>query len=112
MSIQQVSAFRECDAQFTFGDGAVFADFAFVVENKRKLFKLCRISFDGYGCCRTDTKHCTMGVDDSARLEEIMKDGGVDNHKEEALTIMRRFFTKHSDKIWKDALEHHGLLLT
>ena len=112
MKFIKIKPFRDCDIQLCFEDGSVYADFQNAKDqNGKRVLKLVRISYDGFGCCNASTKNCIMSVEDTARFNQLL--GEVDNkvHMEEAGAILQRFFSRYKGVIWEDALERHGLLL-
>ena len=86
-------------------DGSVFADFD--LDDQGCAF-LLRISFDGYGCCRTAGKASTMSSEVSERLVHLIEADDVASG--ELAAILSTYFQENSDVIWKDALEEHDLL--
>ena len=83
----------------------MFADFD--VDNEGCIFML-RVSFDGYGCCRTAGKASTMSPDMSKKLIRLVESDDVASG--ELAAILSQYFRQNSGVIWKDALEDHGLL--
>ncbi len=85
--------------------GSVFIDFNKSNEN---LISLCRISFDGYGCCNIKDNINHLNFDLSERfLKEIKKE--ILN--QEILTpIVKEIIKINKDYIWEDALEEYGLI--
>ena len=87
--------------------GAVFADFD---SHGGTCVTLRRVSFDGYGCCRTENGCSKMNSDDSIVLVEAIREDDVNN--DIVRGILLRYFAENSDTIWRDALEDHQLLNT
>lgn len=86
-------------------DDSVFADFD--IDNEGDVF-LLRISFDGYGCCRTAGKVKIMTPDVSNRLITLIESGELASGA--LASILSQYFRENSDVIWQDALERHRLL--
>lgn len=95
---------RPCKYCLGLQDDSVFADFD-IDTNGRAL--LVRISFDGFGCCRTEDAR-PMSSEVSARFIRIIEEGNVATR--EFAAVLENYFTENQDVIWKDALEEHGLL--
>lgn len=87
--------------------GSVFIDFN---QTNDSLISLCRISFDGYGCCNiTDTKNLLNFELSKKFIEEIKKDE-IDQEK---LTLLVKEIIKiNQEYIWTDALEAYNLIDT
>ena len=83
---------------------SVFADFD--VDNEGRVF-LVRISFDGFGCCRTPEARA-MDTDTSRTWIDLVEADSVGS--DELSVILSRYFEDNSDVIWKDALKEHDLL--
>jgi len=86
-------------------DGSVFIDFNLTPN---KLISLCRISFDGYGCCNLDSKE--KYLDDQLSkdfVEQISKDN-LDQEK--VAKIVLELIRLNKDNIWTDALEQYNLI--
>lgn len=96
---------RKADFYLGCLDGSVFIDFNYTTNNR---INLCRISFDGYGCC--DLENDAKCLDDQlskAFIDEI----GKDNLNQEKITkIILELIRLDKDKIWKDALEEYNLI--
>ena len=96
---------RKADFYLGCLDGSVFIDFNFTID---KLINLCRISFDGYGCCDLDDN--TKSLDDQSSktfIEEIRKD----NLDQEIITkIVLELIRLNKNNIWTDALEEYNLI--
>jgi hypothetical protein len=63
---------RKADLYLGCIDGSVFLDFNYTTDNR---INLCRISFDGYGCCNLDNDAKSLD-DQSSRvfIDEMRKD--------------------------------------
>lgn len=96
---------RKADFYLGCLDGCVFLDFNYTTE---KRINLCRISFDGYGCCNLDLK--AKCIDDQLSkdfIEEISKE----NLDQEKITkIVLELIRLNEDNIWIDALEEYNLI--
>lgn len=72
-----------------------------------KQIKLCKISFDGYGCC---------DIDDAKHLaEQLLKDFANEivreNLDQEKITkLVLQLVRPNKDKIWNEALEEYNLI--
>jgi hypothetical protein len=96
---------RPCSFCFSLQGGSVFSDFD---TDDEGLISLRRISFDGYGCCRIEKPITKMKSADSRLLMDSISRGEVCT--EQVADALRRYFSKHTDEIWGDALADHGLL--
>lgn len=96
---------RKADFHLGCLGGSVFIDFNQTSDN---LIFLCRISFDGYGCCNiTGTKNLLNADLSKAFIEEMKKDE-LDQIK---LTLLVKEIIKiNQEHIWTDALEEYGLI--
>ena len=86
-------------------DGSMFLDFNYTTD---KRIYLCRISFDGYGCCNLDNDaKCLNPQSSKTFLDEI----GKDNLNQEKITkIVLELIQLNKDSIWTDALEAYHLI--
>ena len=96
-------ASRPCRFCLSLRGDSVFADFD--IDDANRVF-LCRISFDGYGCCDHEFKK--MSLEDSQLLLEAVDRDVVDRPEVEA--VLRTYFAHNSDVIWSDALADHELV--
>lgn len=96
---------RKADFYLGCLDGSVYLDFN---SNADNLIYLCRISFDGYGCCNIDNNaKCLNYRLSKIFIEEIDKD----NIDQERITqIVLQLIKLNKDNIWIDALEEYGLI--
>jgi len=88
---------RQADFYLGCLDGSVFIDFNFTTD---KRINLCRISFDGYGCCDLDNNaKCLDDKTSMAFIDEI----GKDNFDQEKITkIVLELIGLNKDNIWLD----------
>lgn len=96
---------RKADFYLGCLDGSVFIDFNFTTDGR---INLCRISFDGYGCCNLDSNaKCLNDKSSKAFIDEINKD----NFEQEKITkIVLELIGLNKDNIWTDALEEYKLI--
>ncbi len=96
---------RKADFYLGCLDGSVFIDFN---QTSNNLISLCRISFDGYGCCNiTDTKNLLNFELSKKFIEELKKD----KLDQEKLTPLAKEIIKINQAyIWTDALEEYNLI--
>ena len=85
-------------------DDSVFADFDF---DEQGCVTLLRISFDGYGCCRTPGARA-MDSETSQRWISLVEANDFDSG--EMQSILTAYLSDNSEVIWKDALEEYNLL--
>ncbi|EKX41642.1 hypothetical protein GUITHDRAFT_112349 [Guillardia theta CCMP2712] len=113
----QAGTFRDADVQVEVNNGSVFIDFRIVEEEDytgtrrrgKKLLKLVRISFDGFGCRDlTSERVRPMDVEDSRKMLGMMGSNGCD--EEELERIVRKNIAMNQSFIWEDALKAHGLI--
>jgi hypothetical protein len=96
---------RKADFYLGCLDSSVFIDFNLTSDN---LISLCRISFDGYGCCNiTDTKNLLDFELSKKFLEEINKDK-LDQNK--LTPLIKEIIKINQEHIWTDALEEYNLI--
>ena len=96
---------RQADFYLGCLDGSVFLDFNCTTD---KLIYLCRISFDGYGCCniQNDAK-CLDDQLSKVFMDEIVKEN-LDQKKITQLVI--ELIRLNKDNLWTDALEEYNLI--
>ena len=96
---------RKADFYLGCLDGSVFLDFN---STNDKRINLCRISFDGYGCCNLDNNaKCLDEQFSKVFIEQI----GKDNLDQEKITeIVLELIRLNKDNIWIDALEEYNLI--
>jgi len=86
-------------------DGSVFIDFVLTNEN---LISLCRISFDGYGCCSLiDSVECLNVELSNQFVEEVSKE---ELNQEKLAVIIKELIIINKAYIWPDALKEYNLI--
>ncbi|RAR46201.1 hypothetical protein [Flavobacterium lacus] len=96
---------RKADYYLGCLDGSVFIDFNFTTDN---LINLCRISFDGYGCCNLDSNVKCL---DEKLSKDFIEQINKDNFDQEKITkIVLELIQLNKDNIWTDALEEYNLI--
>jgi len=98
-------ATRPCSFCLCLQEASVFADFD---VDEAGIVSLCRISFDGYGCCRVEGSAARMSSDDSRLLCDAVRLGELGGGDVER--VLRTYFRENADVIWDDALDDHDLL--
>jgi hypothetical protein len=95
---------RKADFYLGCLDSCVFLDFNLTTD---KRINLCRISFDGYGCCNIDNAKCL----DEQASKDFINEIGRDNLNQEKITkYVLELVRLNKDNIWKDALEEYNLI--
>lgn len=96
---------RKADFYLGCLDGSVFLDFNYMKDG---CIALCRISFDGYGCCNIgDSAQCLNEQLSKEFLDEIAKD----NFNQEKITkVVLELIRLNKENIWTDALEEYKLI--
>ncbi len=95
---------RKADFYLGCLDSCVFLDFNWTTD---KRINLCRISFDGYGCCNIDNAKCLDEQSSKDFINEISKD----NLDQEKITkFVLELVRLNKDNIWKVALEEYNLI--
>src|SRR5690606_40739803 len=98
---------RKADFYLECLDGCVFLDFNFTTD---KRINLCRISFDGYGCCNIDNNAKCL---DKQLSKEFIDEIGKENLEQEKITkVVLELIRLNKDNIWTDALEEYKLIDT
>jgi hypothetical protein len=96
---------RKADYYLGCLDGSVFIDFNSTTD---KLINLCRISFDGYGCCNLDNNVKCL---DEQLSKDFIEQINKDNFDQEKITkIVLELIQLNKDNIWTDALEEYNLI--
>lgn len=101
-----VMATRPCSFCLSLQGGSVFADFD---VDDRGVVSLCRISFDGYGCCHVEKRASEMSSDNSRQLTSALAAATIAN-RVSVSDILRRYFRENTAVLWPDALADHKLL--
>ena len=90
---------RKADFYLGCLDGCVFIDFNL---NSDKLISLCRISFDGYGCCNLTNQTNLLDYGKSKQfVEELTK---VELDQENLTSLVKEIIKINQEFIWTDAL--------
>ena len=96
---------RKADFYLGCLDGSVFINFN---QTSNNLISLCRISFDGYGCCNiADTKNLLNSELSKKFIEEIKKDK-IDQAK--LTPLIKEIIKINQEYIWTDALLEYNLI--
>ena len=98
-------ASRKADFYLGYFEGSVFLDFNITSE---KRINLCRISFDGYGCC--DLNNNAKCLDEQLSRVFIEEIGKADLDQEKVTKIVLELIRLNRDNIWIDALEEYNLI--
>ncbi len=96
---------RKADFYLGCLDGSVFIDFNQTVDGN---ISLCRISFDGYGCCDITNKANPLTVEMSKKFIEEMDREKLDQEK--LTPLVKEIIKINKDHIWTDALTEYNLL--
>ena len=96
---------RQADFYLGCLEGSVFIDINSTTNNR---FNLCRISFDGYGCCNLDNN--AKCLDDQLSNEFIEQLGKDELDQEKITKIVLELIRLNKDNIWTDALEEYNLI--
>ena len=100
----KMSYSRKADFQLGYCGGSVYIDFN---QSSDGLISLCRISFDGYGCCDiTDTPNFLSAEMSKKFIEEITKE---ELDQERLTSLVREIIRINQEYIWTDALEEYNL---
>lgn len=96
---------RQADFYLGCLDGSVFIDFN---QTSNGIISLCRISFDGYGCCDITDKANSLNFEMSKKfIEEITKEK-LDQEK--MTPLVKESIKINQEYIWKDALKEYNLI--
>lgn len=96
---------RKADFYLGCFDGSVFIDFN---QSCGGNISLCRISFDGYGCCDITNKATPLTIEMSKKFVEEITREKLD---QETLTpLVKEIIKINKDHIWTDALTEYNLL--
>ena len=96
---------RQADFHLGCLEGLVFLDFNYTTN---KQIQLCRISFDGYGCCNIDNN--AMCLDNQLSKEFIDEIGKGHLDQEKITKVVLELIRLNKDNIWSDALEEYKLI--
>lgn len=96
---------RKADFYLGCLDGSVFLDFNYTAD---KRIDLCRISFDGYGCCNID--HNAKCIDEQLSKEFIDQIEKENLDQEKITKVVLELILLNKDNIWTDALEEYKLI--
>ncbi|RZK11711.1 MAG: hypothetical protein EOO43_19150 [Flavobacterium sp.] len=82
-----------------------FIDFNLTTD---KLISLCRISFDGYGCCNLTDNSKKLDFEKSKKfIDEITK---TELEQESLTPLVLELIKINKEHIWTDALEEYNLI--
>jgi len=96
---------RKADFYLGCLDGCVFIDFNFTTD---KRINLCRISFDGYGCCNIDSNAKCL---DNLLSKEFIDEMEKDNLDQEKITkVVLELIRLNKENIWTDSLKEYKLI--
>jgi len=96
---------RKADFYLGCLDGSVFLDFNYTTD---KRIDLCRISFDGYGCCNLDSE--AKCLDDQSSKDFIDEIGKEHLDQGKITKVVLELIRLNKDNIWADALEEYNLI--
>ena len=96
---------RKADFYLGCLDGSVFFDFN---QSDDRLISLCRISFDGFGCCNIPDKANSLNSEMSEEFIEEIKKENLDQAK--LTPLVKEIIKITQEYIWKDALEEYNLI--
>jgi len=96
---------RPCRFSLSLKSDSVFADFD--IDDDGRVY-LCRISFDGFGCCSPEDCIPRLREDESQVLLRAVENGAID--QDPIRRVLFQYFRKVQNHVWHDALRHHGLL--
>lgn len=94
---------RKADFYLGCCDSSVFIDFN---KSGNNLIYLCRISFDGYGCCNLKHVNYLSPALSSHFLAEISK---PEIDQEAMTTLVKEIIALNKKEIWGDALKSYQL---
>ena len=96
---------RKADFYLGCLDGSVFIDFNQTSDNR---ISLCRISFDGYGCCNITETNNPLNFELSKKFIEEIKKSEI--NQEKLTPIVKEIIKINQEYIWTDALEEYNLI--
>jgi len=96
---------RKADFYLGCLDGSVFIDFNRTSNNQ---IYLCRISFDGYGCCNLENGSNPLSQNESKKFINEIKN---ENLNQAIITkLVKQIIKINREYIWNDALEKYNLI--
>ncbi|MFB2836588.1 hypothetical protein [Floridanema evergladense] len=96
---------RKADFYLGCLDGSVFIDFN---QTNDGLISLCRISFDGYGCCNITDNAKFLSFEMSKKFIEVLKKDELDQLM--LTTLIKELIKLNQELIWMDALEKYNFI--
>ena len=120
--------FRPCDLQLWIDDGSVHMDFVFDTEDTRGgsrgavSLRLCRMSFDGFGCWCAEGSGNKIGRMDQDDADVLIRLASSEtallsankyklrNAMVLAASVIRKYLTQNKGHLWEDALIKHNLI--
>ena len=101
----QMPESRKADFYLGCLNGSVFID---LNKSNENLISLCRVSFDGYGCCNLNEKINYLSPELSKQfLDEVTKD---ELNQETLTTLVKELIRINKENLWMDALEEYNLI--
>ena len=96
---------RKADFYLGCLDGSVFIDFNQTSDGN---ISLCRISFDGYGCCDITDKANPLTIEMSKKFVEEITREKLDQEK--LTPLVKETIKINQEHIWTDALAEYNLI--
>lgn len=96
---------RKADFYLGCLEGSVFIDFN---QTSGGQISLCRISFDGYGCCNLTDNQNLLNRELSREFIEEIKKQELDQEK--LMLLVKEIIKISKENIWTDALEEYDLI--
>ena len=96
---------RKADFYLGYLDGSVFLDFNSSTDNH---IYLCRISFNGYGCCNIENNAKCLDSQLSKDFIEVIDKENLDQEK--ITKIILELIRLNKENIWTDAIEEYNLI--
>ena len=96
---------RKADYYLGCLDSSVFIDFNRSDDNR---IYLCRISFDGYGCCNLDKDGNHLNHENSKKFIEEIKKEKLD--QETMTSLVKEIIEINKEHIWPEAIKEYGLI--
>ena len=101
----EMSDSRKADFYLGCYGGSIYIDFN---QSSDGLISLCRISFDGYGCCNiADTTNFLNFEMSKKFIDEIAKD---DLDQKKLTPLVKEIIKINQEYIWTDALKEYNLI--